>query len=229
MSARSRSSVFPAILAAIVLLCASPALARTDLSGCVSTQVIFEQFAASLIWYVPGTGEICSFIDCGGGRAPPKTTVPGCAGYDGTATVTPSFLSGFPRAAPTGAATTAPGATGGFGSGSGSGNSVTFQGTTESYNHGSPTPTPPSSITTPASVGNSAAGNSAAGNSVADNSAAGSLPSSAATGAATGGDSSKSSTAASRTSTAGAAGPTRAAKEMLGAMAGLAVAGLAMV
>ncbi|KAK0709279.1 hypothetical protein B0T26DRAFT_678724 [Lasiosphaeria miniovina] len=224
MSARSRSSAFPAILVAIVLLCASPALARTDLSGCVSTQVIFEQFAASLIWYVPGTGEICSFIDCGGGRAPPKTTVPGCAGYDGTATVTPSFLSGFPRAAATGTATTAPGATGGFGSGSGPGNSVTFQGTTETHNHGSPTPTLPSSITTPVSAGNSAAGNSAAGNS-----AAGSLPSSAATGAAAGGDSSKSSTAASRTSTAGAAGPTRAAKEMLGAMAGLAVAGLAMV
>ncbi|OBT65503.1 hypothetical protein VE03_05008 [Pseudogymnoascus sp. 23342-1-I1] len=29
-------------------------------------------------WYDPLTGEICDPIDCGGGRAPPKTNVPGC-------------------------------------------------------------------------------------------------------------------------------------------------------
>merc|ERR1712093_435561 len=65
-------------------------LARTDLSGCTSTTA-----GASIIYYVPGTGELCSFLDCGGGRAPPKTTVPGCPQYAGTATYSPSFLAGF--------------------------------------------------------------------------------------------------------------------------------------
>ena len=88
-------------LSAIVagLLATQGALARTDLSGCVSTEVIFETYYASLIWYVPGTGEICSFLDCGGGRAPPITTQPGCPLYKGTATITPSYLSGYPGAA----------------------------------------------------------------------------------------------------------------------------------
>ncbi|EMR68864.1 putative siderophore biosynthesis protein [Eutypa lata UCREL1] len=75
----------------LLLLTAAPAaLARTDLSGCVSSVA-----GASLVWYVPGTGELCEFLDCGGGRAPPKTTVPGCAAYEGTATYSPSYLSGF--------------------------------------------------------------------------------------------------------------------------------------
>ncbi|KAF2270128.1 hypothetical protein CC78DRAFT_539386 [Lojkania enalia] len=65
-------------------------LAKTDLAGCTSSAI-----GASLLWYVPGTGEICSILDCGGGRAPPKTTVPGCAAYVGTATYEPSFLSGY--------------------------------------------------------------------------------------------------------------------------------------
>ncbi|KAI9719303.1 MAG: hypothetical protein M1812_003633 [Candelaria pacifica] len=64
--------------------------ARTDLAGCTSSAQ-----GNSLIYYVPGTGELCQLIDCGGGRAPPKTTVPGCAAYSGTATVTPSFLPGY--------------------------------------------------------------------------------------------------------------------------------------
>lgn len=79
----------------LALLSAIPALARTDLEGCVSTEVIIQQYYASYIWYVPDTGEICSFLDCGGGRAPPKTTKPGCGGYTGTETVTPSYLPGF--------------------------------------------------------------------------------------------------------------------------------------
>ncbi len=29
-------------------------------------------------WFDPLTGEICDPLDCGGGRAPPKTNVPGC-------------------------------------------------------------------------------------------------------------------------------------------------------
>ncbi|BFZ60432.1 hypothetical protein YB2330_001468 [Saitoella coloradoensis] len=68
--------------------------ARTDLEGCVSSQTV-AYGGASLIWYVPGTGEICSFLDCGGGRAPPKTTVPGCAAYVGTGTYEPSYLPGY--------------------------------------------------------------------------------------------------------------------------------------
>jgi len=78
----------------LVLALAALANAKTDIAGCTSSQVI--AFGGdSLLYYVPGTGEICSFLDCGGGQAPPKTTVPGCPGYDGTATVTPSFLPNF--------------------------------------------------------------------------------------------------------------------------------------
>jgi hypothetical protein len=65
-------------------------LAKTDLAGCTSTAV-----GASLTWYVPGTGELCDLLDCGGGRAPPKTTVPGCAAYSGTATYSPSYMAGW--------------------------------------------------------------------------------------------------------------------------------------
>jgi uncharacterized protein (DUF2342 family) len=66
------------------------ALAKTDLSGCTSSVA-----GPKLVWYVPDTGELCDFLDCGGGRAPPKTTVPGCPGYEGTETYKPSFLPGF--------------------------------------------------------------------------------------------------------------------------------------
>ncbi|KAJ4269846.1 hypothetical protein NW762_001515 [Fusarium torreyae] len=37
-------------------------------------------------WFDPDDGMICDPLDCGGGRAPPKTDVPGCAGYTGTKT-----------------------------------------------------------------------------------------------------------------------------------------------
>jgi len=50
---------------------------------------------SSFARYVPGTGELCEFLDCGGGRAPPKTTVPGCAQYSGTETYSPSYLAGY--------------------------------------------------------------------------------------------------------------------------------------
>ncbi|KAJ9165829.1 hypothetical protein NKR19_g93 [Coniochaeta hoffmannii] len=90
----------------VALLSAIPTLAKTDLAGCVSSEVIIETYYASLIWFVPDTGEICSFLDCGGGRAPPKTTKPGCGGYQGTETVTPEYLPGFGTAKDT--AATAP-------------------------------------------------------------------------------------------------------------------------
>ncbi|KAI0438577.1 hypothetical protein F4803DRAFT_87964 [Xylaria telfairii] len=83
---------------AIAALLAGQAAAKTDIAGCVSSETV-AYGGASLIWYVPGTGEICEFLDCGGGRAPPKTTVPGCAGYVGTATYSPSYLPGFGAAA----------------------------------------------------------------------------------------------------------------------------------
>ncbi|KAJ5871275.1 uncharacterized protein N7529_003628 [Penicillium soppii] len=70
------------------------ATARTDLEGCVSSEIVIDYYA-SYLWYVPGTGEICSFLDCGGGRAPPKTNQPGCPLYKGTATVTPSYIEGW--------------------------------------------------------------------------------------------------------------------------------------
>ncbi|RFU33257.1 hypothetical protein B7463_g3040, partial [Scytalidium lignicola] len=46
-------------------------------------------------WFDPLTGEICDPLDCGGGRAPPKTDVPGCPLYKGTATLatSASYLS----------------------------------------------------------------------------------------------------------------------------------------
>lgn len=50
------------------------------------------------MYYDPDTLEICTVPDCGGGRAAPKTGVPGCPLYSGTATPTPSFLSADPLA-----------------------------------------------------------------------------------------------------------------------------------
>ena len=80
-----------------VVLAAAPALARTDLTGCTYYDSIIapSQMAPynTRIWYVPDTGELCNFLDCGGGRAPPKTTVPGCPQYEGTATYSPSFIN----------------------------------------------------------------------------------------------------------------------------------------
>jgi len=76
------------------LLLASTALARTDLIGCTSSDAVVSADPpyATVIWYVPDTGELCDFLDCGGGMAPPKTTVPGCPLYSGTATYSPSYL-----------------------------------------------------------------------------------------------------------------------------------------
>lgn len=67
-------------------------LARTDLTGCTSTSVS-SPTGASIAWYVPETGEVCDLLDCGGGRAPPKTTVPGCPLYSGTASYSPLYLA----------------------------------------------------------------------------------------------------------------------------------------
>ncbi|OAA40168.1 hypothetical protein BBO_06226 [Beauveria brongniartii RCEF 3172] len=81
----------------VALSLASSALARTDLAGCTYTDLVVKptQMAAyaSRLWYVPDTGEVCEFLDCGGGRAPPKSTVPGCPLYTGTETYAPSYIN----------------------------------------------------------------------------------------------------------------------------------------
>lgn len=84
---------------------ATMALARTDLEGCTRTDVS-SPAGASYAWYVPGTGEVCEILDCGGGRAPPKTTVPGCAAYVGTETYSPSYLAGYQASATAAPSTT---------------------------------------------------------------------------------------------------------------------------
>lgn len=85
---------------------ATLALARTDLEGCTRTDVS-SPAGASYAWYVPETGEVCEILDCGGGRAPPKTTVPGCAAYSGTETYSPSYLAGYQASATAAPSTTA--------------------------------------------------------------------------------------------------------------------------
>lgn len=80
---------------AVALVAAVPALARTDLAGCTTYDTVVSNadgMYATRIWYVPDSGEICDILDCGGGRAPPKTTVPGCPAYEGTETYSPLFI-----------------------------------------------------------------------------------------------------------------------------------------
>ncbi|KAF1972324.1 hypothetical protein BU23DRAFT_161711 [Bimuria novae-zelandiae CBS 107.79] len=79
---------------------AATVLAKTDLEGCTSSETVVYG-GASLVYWDPTNGEICSFLDCGGGRAPPKKTVPGCAAYEGTATYSPDFLPGWGSATAT--------------------------------------------------------------------------------------------------------------------------------
>lgn len=78
---------------------AATALAKTDISGCTSTNSVVTVSGrndvttySTVLWYIPDTGEICEVLDCGGGRAPPKTDVPGCGAYKGTETYSPRFM-----------------------------------------------------------------------------------------------------------------------------------------
>ncbi|KAG9252524.1 uncharacterized protein F5Z01DRAFT_676002 [Emericellopsis atlantica] len=85
------------------LALAASVYAKTDLDGCTSftswvtvrPEPGYGNTYQSIVWYVPDSLEICQFVDCGGGRAPPKS-VPGCPLYQGTETVTPSFLASDP-------------------------------------------------------------------------------------------------------------------------------------
>ncbi|KAL6862835.1 hypothetical protein ACO1O0_003073 [Amphichorda felina] len=92
-----------------IFLLAATAAAKTDIEGCTSfTSMVtvrpepgYGNTYQTVIWYLPDSLEICQGVDCGGGRAPPKT-VPGCPMYSGTETVTPSFLKEDPmKATPT--------------------------------------------------------------------------------------------------------------------------------
>ncbi|PKY07023.1 hypothetical protein P168DRAFT_287532 [Aspergillus campestris IBT 28561] len=95
------------LLTTLSLLTSSQA--RTDLEGCTSTATRNQWNEASVLWYVPGTGEICDFPDCGGGRAPPKYDNPACPGYTGSASYEPTFLPGFGKATATATATASAG------------------------------------------------------------------------------------------------------------------------
>ncbi|KAK4165633.1 hypothetical protein QBC43DRAFT_31042 [Cladorrhinum sp. PSN259] len=105
---------FSTLLPTISLLILS-ASAKTDIGGCVSTEVPYMTrdtlVYRSLLWYVPDTGELCELLDCGGGRAPPKTNVPGCGNYKGTDTYSPQYWTGFKAAATTSTEPAAPVAT----------------------------------------------------------------------------------------------------------------------
>jgi hypothetical protein len=83
----------------LAALLATTALAKTDLGGCTYiTSVVTVSGRPDIgtyqtrVWYDPDTREICELLDCGGGRAPPKTDVPGCGLYEGTETYSPRFL-----------------------------------------------------------------------------------------------------------------------------------------
>jgi hypothetical protein len=90
-------------IALAAFLYALPIAAKTDIEGCTSfTSTVtvnpspgYGNTYQTVIWYVPDTLEICKGVDCGGGRAPPKS-VPGCPLYKGTETVTAEFLTQDP-------------------------------------------------------------------------------------------------------------------------------------
>ncbi|KAL1855895.1 hypothetical protein Daus18300_010873 [Diaporthe australafricana] len=95
------SQIQHAALPLILALSPLTALAKTDLAGCTSftstvtidpTSHGYGNVYETVVYYDPDTLEICAVPDCGGGRAPPKTGVPGCPLYSGTATATASFL-----------------------------------------------------------------------------------------------------------------------------------------
>ncbi|RYP72661.1 hypothetical protein DL769_004403 [Monosporascus sp. CRB-8-3] len=93
------------------------------------------------------TGEVCEFLDCGGGRAPPKTTVPGCPLYEGTMSSEPSYLPGFGGSATATAAATTSGAA--AGTGSAASGEITVTATQTEAETGAETASADTVITTP--------------------------------------------------------------------------------
>ncbi|KAI0842363.1 hypothetical protein F5Y06DRAFT_257423 [Hypoxylon sp. FL0890] len=214
----------------LAALLSGQAVARTDLSGCVSSATV-KYGGASLIWYVPGTGEICEFLDCGGGRAPPKTTVPGCAAYSGTATYSPSYLPGFGVAA-------TPSSTGNSAQASVTGETsveITLSGSASEYSITTP-PTTTTLVTSATGTADSSADSSVSSNASASTGSSSSSGSSSGSGSNAESSSPASSTSSgssqgaqsSSVSQGGAAMPTAVAKGAMGVVAGL-VAGVAML
>ncbi|TGJ84733.1 hypothetical protein E0Z10_g4019 [Xylaria hypoxylon] len=201
-----------ALVAAALL--AGHAAAKTNIAGCVSSQTV-AYGGASLIWYVPDTGEICEFLDCGGGRAPPKTTVPGCPSYEGTATYSPSYLPGFGAVATSTSSSAGAVAT----ESSASDDSSSSESASTSASENASITSPPVTTTT-ATATSSGAVQTQTG-STSETASSSSSSSSAADSAAT-----ESST--SSVSAAGAALPTAAVKGVFGVLAGIA-AGVAML
>ncbi|RAH43947.1 uncharacterized protein BO95DRAFT_516008 [Aspergillus brunneoviolaceus CBS 621.78] len=69
--------------------------AKTDIGAPCTSSTTYVGGIFTRIFYIPDTGELCELIDCGGGRAPPKTTVPGCPLYSGTEPVPTHYLPGW--------------------------------------------------------------------------------------------------------------------------------------
>ena len=88
------------VKALITIILTAPALTlgRTNYEGCTSIEGTYTPTWSgpepwrTRFYYVPDTFEVCSRLDCGGGRAPPKYTVPGCPAYEGTSTYSPMYL-----------------------------------------------------------------------------------------------------------------------------------------
>ncbi|RAK73290.1 putative cell surface protein [Aspergillus fijiensis CBS 313.89] len=70
-------------------------VAKTDIGPPCTSSTTYVGGIFTRIFYIPDTGELCELIDCGGGRAPPKTTVPGCPLYSGTEPVPTHYLPGW--------------------------------------------------------------------------------------------------------------------------------------
>ncbi|KAL4968143.1 uncharacterized protein BDV14DRAFT_168341 [Aspergillus stella-maris] len=62
-------------------------IAAADCSGPISYTTCADRITH---YFDPETGEVCDPLDCGGGRAPVKYDVPGCAAYTGTEIYTSS-------------------------------------------------------------------------------------------------------------------------------------------
>lgn len=112
----------------------------------VLAKIVFADFSTHSLttcddgifyWFDPNTGEICDPLDCGGGRAPPKTNVLACASYPGTYVTTISYLSCW---TPPASATSTPVAV------------TSAESTTDTVATGKSTPTSPTTTSTATQV-----------------------------------------------------------------------------
>ncbi|PVI05115.1 hypothetical protein DM02DRAFT_610974 [Periconia macrospinosa] len=66
-------------------------VAKASAAGCKGSMTYgFCEPDRIVRYYDPEDGQICNMRDCGGGRAPPKTTDPCCGAYKGTETCNPT-------------------------------------------------------------------------------------------------------------------------------------------